>query len=187
MADRALADHLQDSGALETVWAYAAADGGLHGAEGEGASDADALRGDFDLIAVIVGGGGGVLGGVAAGVWTGVFVRGGNMVGAGGCGAGKPGGCMGYGWSVVLGVTGVVDDFFEANIVVVGGVSGRLGELVGLQSIVWLFKAIKGIKCVCLPMSHRQVLVFGMELVYLLLETPQRSHWTGFLLLLLVA
>lgn len=59
-----MANHLQNSGLLETVWAYTAADGDLHGAKGEGAIDADALGGDLDLVVVVSSGGGGGGGGI---------------------------------------------------------------------------------------------------------------------------
>lgn len=54
MVDRALADHLQDSGALKTMWTYAATNGNLHGTKGERAVDADALRGDLNLVIIII-------------------------------------------------------------------------------------------------------------------------------------
>lgn len=47
------------------------------------------------------------------------------MAGTGRCGSGEPGGGVRQGWSIVLWVTSVVDDLFEADIVIVGGVSGR--------------------------------------------------------------
>lgn len=123
---------------------YAAADGDLHGTKGKGAIDADALGGDFDLVIVVVhgivgscscsSGPGGILSKwVAVGVWSIVFIV--VVVGGGGGGwmragrvgvVGKPGGWVGDGWGVVLGVAGVVDDFFEPDVVVVGGVSVQI-------------------------------------------------------------
>lgn len=119
--DRALADHLQHRGALETMRTYAAADGDLHRAEGDGAIDADALGGHFDLIIIVIF--------VVIVIWSGglgslVLFQGRIVAGTGRSGSGEPGGGVRHGWSVVLWVTSVVDDFFEPDIVVVGGVPG---------------------------------------------------------------
>lgn len=137
--------------------AYTAADGDLHRAKSEGAIDTDALRGDFDLVVVVVGvvvvgscvGSGGVLGVGAAGFGAIVSVSGGEgggggvmVVGAGRVGAGKPGGWVRDRWGVVLWVAGVVDDFFEADVVVVGGVSVRLDRFSWIEINRWGLKGL---------------------------------------------
>lgn len=139
LPDRAFADHLQDSGPLETMRAYAAADRSLHGPKRERAIDADALGRHLNLIVILVGGSG-VLGGFAARFGTVFSVRGRNTVRTGRCGARKPGRCMGNGWRVVLWVTSIMDDFFKADVIIVRGVSVRVGELVGWKSNTQLFK-----------------------------------------------
>lgn len=58
------------------------------------------------------------------------------MVRAGRFGVGKPCGWVRNGWGIVLWVACVMDDFFEADVIVVGGVSVGLGELVGLKTII---------------------------------------------------
>lgn len=136
---------------------FAAADGVLHGPESEWAIDAYAFGGDFDFVFFVVGGvvvvvfvvgrvcffapfaslGVGV---VRGGYGCLRFWAGGSAVAV--AGAGEPGRGVGHGWGIFLRVASVVKDFFEPDVVVVGGVSGRGGGSVSdffLLRIRWSF------------------------------------------------
>lgn len=114
---RALGNHIQDGGLLETMRAFAAGDGVFVGEEGEWAFDAYALAGDgYVIVCVVCVGGGGLTVGVGAGVAA--------ACECGEAGVGwEPGRCVREGGRVVAGVQGVVHDALEADVGVVGRVS----------------------------------------------------------------
>ena len=96
--------------------AFVAADGVAHREQGNGAVDADALRGDFEIVvavSVIVD----VVGFVVV-VGVGIVI-----VWRVAARVGEPGRCVRHRPRVVLRVQGVVHDFLEADVIVVRRVS----------------------------------------------------------------
>ena len=110
--------------------AFGAADGITHGEESEGAFDADALGRHFDFVILVIGGSRVV----SESGFSGTAICGrGDGLGFGRLGVGEPGGGMGHWAGIVFGIAGVVDDFLEANVVVVEGVPSE-------WSVVRVFK-----------------------------------------------
>lgn len=100
-------EHFQDGGSLEAVRTLPAADRVPHRKQRQRTFEADPLRRDFEVVVVRI----------ACGLAVGGVVRGRR--------ARKPRGRVGHGTCVVFRMTRVVDDFLEADVVIIRRVSGK--------------------------------------------------------------
>lgn len=100
-------EKFQDGGTFEAVWTLPATDWLPHGKQSQWAFEADTLRRNFEVVVIHV---------ICALAASGV-VRGGRTR--------KPSGGVGHGTCVVFRVAGVVNDFLEADVVIIRGVSEK--------------------------------------------------------------